>query len=219
MIKGEKSKGQIKNKSNCASSVCVQTNAPRARWGSTPIPFDITGGTGDELSGDATLKIGKTEACSIFPVQDYVLFFDPRLHVLYDIPNLRVQNERLCECIQYNSGQLLLIVFSQRDGVQHMPLDLREVFTVFSHRFADSRIVSSSKINTFLLIPVFIQFMFLSQNSTALSNHPSATVPVPSPKPWGVMESDGFEKKKIKKEPADSPKRYLQTSSKCTNPK
>jgi hypothetical protein len=35
---------------NCASSVCVQTNAPRARWGSTPIPFDITVETGDELS-------------------------------------------------------------------------------------------------------------------------------------------------------------------------
>jgi hypothetical protein len=38
--------------SNCASSVCVQTNAPHARWGSTPIPFNITGGTGDELSND-----------------------------------------------------------------------------------------------------------------------------------------------------------------------
>ena len=38
------------DKSNCASSVCVQTNAPHARWGSTPIPFDITGRTGDELS-------------------------------------------------------------------------------------------------------------------------------------------------------------------------
>ena len=50
LIKGEKSEGQIKNKSNCASSVCVQTNAPRARWGSTPIPFDITVETGDELS-------------------------------------------------------------------------------------------------------------------------------------------------------------------------
>ena len=37
-----------------ASSVCVQTNAPRARWGSPQIPFDITGRTGDELSGDAT---------------------------------------------------------------------------------------------------------------------------------------------------------------------
>ena len=41
----------IQSKSNCASSVCVQTNAPRARWGSTPIPFDITGRTGDELRG------------------------------------------------------------------------------------------------------------------------------------------------------------------------
>jgi hypothetical protein len=40
----------IQGKSNCASSVCVQTNAPRARWGSTPIPFDITVETGDELS-------------------------------------------------------------------------------------------------------------------------------------------------------------------------
>lgn len=41
---------KIQDKSNCASSVCVQTNAPRARWGSTPIPFDITGRTDDELS-------------------------------------------------------------------------------------------------------------------------------------------------------------------------
>jgi len=45
---------KIQGKSNCASSVCVQTNAPRARWGSAPIPFDITGRTGDELSGNAT---------------------------------------------------------------------------------------------------------------------------------------------------------------------
>jgi hypothetical protein len=44
--------GQVQAKSNCASSVCVQTNAPHARWGSTPIPFNITGGTGDELSND-----------------------------------------------------------------------------------------------------------------------------------------------------------------------
>ena len=43
LIKDKKSEGQIKDKSNCASSVCVQTNAPRARWGSAPIPFDITG--------------------------------------------------------------------------------------------------------------------------------------------------------------------------------
>jgi len=43
---------KIQGKSNCASSVCVQTNASRARWGSTPIPFNITGGTGDELSND-----------------------------------------------------------------------------------------------------------------------------------------------------------------------
>ena len=39
------------SRNNWASSVCVQTNAPRARWGSTPIPFDIAGETGDELSG------------------------------------------------------------------------------------------------------------------------------------------------------------------------
>ena len=50
---------QNSGQSNCESSVCVQTNAPRARWGSTPIPFDITGRTGDELSGDATLKLGR----------------------------------------------------------------------------------------------------------------------------------------------------------------
>ena len=29
--------------SNCASSVCVQTNAPHARWGSTPNPLNIIG--------------------------------------------------------------------------------------------------------------------------------------------------------------------------------
>ena len=70
-----------------------------------------------------------------------------------------------------------------------------------------------------VIIPAYSFFILRSQNATARSIQPSATVPVPSPKPWGVMESDGFEKKKIKKEPADSPKRYLQTSSKCTNPK
>lgn len=62
LVKDEKTKSKFKaiqGKSNCASSVCVQTNAPRARWGSTPIPFDITGRTGDELSGDATLKLGR----------------------------------------------------------------------------------------------------------------------------------------------------------------
>ena len=32
-----------------AVSVSRQT-PPRARWGSAPIPFDITGRTGDELS-------------------------------------------------------------------------------------------------------------------------------------------------------------------------
>jgi hypothetical protein len=53
LVKDEKTKSKFKaiqGKSNCASSVCVQTNAPRARWGSTPIPFDITVETGDELS-------------------------------------------------------------------------------------------------------------------------------------------------------------------------
>ena len=50
LIKDEKNEGKIQAKSNCASSVCVQTNAPRARWGSAPIPFNITGGPGDELS-------------------------------------------------------------------------------------------------------------------------------------------------------------------------
>ena len=57
MIKGGKNEDQIQAKSNCASSVCVQTNAPRARWGSTPIPFDITGETGDELSGIMPLDV------------------------------------------------------------------------------------------------------------------------------------------------------------------
>ena len=43
LIKDEKNEGQIQAKSNCASSVCVQTNAPHARWGSTPSPLNIIG--------------------------------------------------------------------------------------------------------------------------------------------------------------------------------
>ena len=37
---------------------------------------------------------------------------------------------------------------------------------------------------SFMMMPSFYWFMFLSQNATALSIQPSATVPVPSPKPW-----------------------------------
>ena len=73
LIKDEKNEGKIQAKSNCASSVCVQTNAPRARWGSTPIPFDITGRIGDELSVIDAKKRGGMSSCLTPPTWIYIL--------------------------------------------------------------------------------------------------------------------------------------------------
>ena len=67
LIKDEKMKSKFEARVTVRAVSVSRQTPPRARWGSTPIPFDITGRTGDELSVQRRFAIKKSSG------EDYTL--------------------------------------------------------------------------------------------------------------------------------------------------